>query len=92
MRTALILVAIITLSVIISSFQLINGKTDVNTYHNNIQGQCVIPIKQSYFIVTTEHRKALKLIKEGWELQDVDVSQGAYSQSVKYYTLIKYVN
>lgn len=92
MRIALILVAIITLSVMISSFQSIDGKSYVNTYQRFATGQCVIPIKQSYFIVTTDHRKALKLIKEGWELQDVDVSQGAYSSPVKYYTLIKYAN
>ena len=89
MRIALILVAIITLSVMISSFQSIDGKAYVNTYS---KAQYSLPIKQSYFIVTTEHRKALKLIKEGWELQDVDVSQGAYSSPVKYYTLIKYAN
>ena len=89
MRTALILVAIITLSVIISSFQSIDGKGYVNTYS---PGQYSLPIKQSYFIVTEDYRKALKLIKEGWELQDVDVSQGAYSPPVKYYTLIKYAN
>lgn len=89
MRTALILVAIITVSVIISSFQSIDGKAYVNTYSH---GQYSLPIKQSYFIVTEDHRKALKLIKEGWELQDVDVSQGAYSAPVKYYTLIKYAN
>ena len=90
MRIALILVAIITLSVMISSFKSIDGKTDVNTYHNYIQGQCVIPIKQSYFIVTEDHKKALRLVKKGWELQDVDV---IYVSGVhKYYTLIKYAN
>lgn len=90
MRIALILVAIITLSVIISSFQSIDSKEAYVSPYS--RGQYSLPIKQTYFIVTTEHRKALKLIKEGWELQDVDVSQGAYSQPVKYYTLIKYAN
>lgn len=90
MRIALILVAIITLCVIISSFQSIDGKTDVNTYHNYIQGQCVIPIKQSYFIVTQDYNKALRLIKQGWQLQDVDLYY-AY-ETCKHYTLIKYAN
>lgn len=87
MRIALILVAIITLCVIISSFQSIDGKAYVNTYSH---GQYSLPIKQSYFVVTEDHKKALRLVKKGWELQDVDFF---YANGVnKYYTLIKYAN
>ena len=87
MRIALILVAIITLSVIISSFQSIDGKAHVNTYSH---GQYSLPIKQSYFVVTEDHKKALRLVKKGWELQDVDF---IYANGIhKYYTLIKYAN
>ena len=87
MRIALILVAIITLCVIISSFQSIDGKAYVNPYSH---GQYSLPIKQSYFIVTQDYNKALRLIKQGWQLQDVDLYY-AY-ETCKYYTLIKYAN
>lgn len=87
MRTALILVVIITLSVIISSFKSINNDVYIDKYS---RASYSLPIKQSYFLVTEDHKKALRLIKQGWELKDVDIIH--VNGVCKYYTLIKYAN
>lgn len=49
------------------------------------------PLLQKNIVVTTNHDYVLKLIKNGYICEDVDVFDNGYTSNVKkYYTMVKY--
>lgn len=50
-----------------------------------------VPLKQKGIVVTTNYAKVNRLIKNGWIVQDVDITGDGYHGSIQqFYTLIKY--
>jgi hypothetical protein len=81
----LIIVGFILLIGISSAFTTAEGRN--GALYNQVVS---VPLKQKHFLVTRDYGQALKLLKKGYVLQDVDISKGAYSEPCKHYTLVKY--